>query len=171
MKRSLFTIIYIFICLNVTAQHQYFTPLKKTRNINLNDTTYMRILNGIVINNDYLIKDFDRVTYIRVKEDIVHLELTTDKPVMIIEIETSDIENKIDSILYSRPDFIKDYKYPLDIQLPISINGKLLSNDEKKYSLSKITLSQVKRVEYWDNKSAEVNRSITPFGVINLKTK
>ncbi len=90
---------------------------------------------------------------------------------MIISLEVSDLESKIDSVLYSRPTFIENYKYPLDIRLPISINNKLLSNDQKQEVLAKLTLEKIKKIEYLANNHPKVNPKITPYGVINLKTE
>lgn len=138
--------------------------------INVNDTTYVRILNGIVVNNNYRIKGFEGVK-IKTKQDSKQFSFAGNKHVMIVTLEVPEIEHKVDSVLYSRSDFIKNYQYPLDIRLPISIDNKLISNDEKERLLSKLTLSDIVKIEYLDRLNPKVDRSITPFGVINLSVK
>ncbi|WP_152969620.1 hypothetical protein [Pedobacter sp. Hv1] len=90
---------------------------------------------------------------------------------MIVTLEVPEIAHQVDSVLYSRSDFIKNYQYPLDIRLPISIGNKLILNDEKERLLAKLTLSDIVKIEYLDHQNPKVNRSITPFGVINLSVK
>ena len=169
MKRSLFAAVCIFTNLNLFSQHLN-AQSKMNSTFHVNDTTYLRVLNGVVINNHYLIKNFERVS-IRSKEDVTRLAITGNKPIMIITLEVPEIEHQIDSILYSRSGFIKDYKYPLDIQLPISIGNSLISNEEKERLLSKLTLKDIVKIEYLDRLDPKVNHKLTPFGVINLKLK
>ncbi|KQC02622.1 hypothetical protein AQF98_03335 [Pedobacter sp. Hv1] len=138
--------------------------------INVNDTTCVRILNGIVVNNNYRIKGFEGVK-IKTKEDSKQLGFSGNKHLMIVTLEVPEIAHQVDSVLYSRSDFIKNYQYPLDIRLPISIGNKLILNDEKERLLAKLTLSDIVKIEYLDHQNPKVNRSITPFGVINLSVK
>ncbi|UKJ07497.1 hypothetical protein [Solitalea lacus] len=171
MKTNLFTIIFFFIGVNGWAQINQPPQSNILINFKVNDTSYLRIFNGIIIKNNYSIKNFERIKCITDKEEIVRLGIYTDKPVMIIESDKSNMESKIDSILYSRPDFIASYKYNLDIRLPISINGQLLTNKEKEATLAKLEMSQIKNIEYIDNKRAMKKHGVTPFGVINLALK
>ncbi len=169
MKRSLFAAVCIFTCLNLFSQH-LSAQSKMNSAFHVNDTTYLRVLNGTVINNHYLIKNFERVS-IRAKDDVTRLAITGNKPIIIITLEVPEIEHQIDSVLYSRPGFIKDYKYPLDIRLPISIGNRLVSHDEKEHLFSKLTLKDIVKIEYLDRLDPMVNPKLTPFGVINLKLK
>ena len=168
MKKSIVLIILNFFCLNLFSQSQ--TGDTKRSNINVNDTVYLRISNGIIIRNNHSILDFERVVILS-KQNSLDLGFAERKPVMLITQVVPTIEHAIDSILYSRPEFIKNYKYPLDIRLPISINNKLISNDEKWNLLAELTLNDIKKIEYLDNKHLKVNRNINPFGVINLEIK
>jgi hypothetical protein len=172
MKRNLFAFVFIFACLNLLSQ-SLNAQLRMTGTVsmvNVNDTTYLRVLNGVVINNDYRINNFERVS-IKAKDDVTRLAITGNKPLMMIELEVPEVEHQIDSVLYSRPNFIKDYKYPLYVRLPISINNKLVTNDEKENLLSKLTLKDILKIEYLDHQNPKVNRRVTPFGVINLNIK
>lgn len=166
MKSSIFTFVLLFAALSVSAQNQSSQAKLKS---GPNDTTYMRIVNGIVSDNEQHVGSFKSISYIRDKQDLAKLNIPGKKPVMILELESSDMEDKIDSILYSRPDFINTYKYPLNIQLPISINGKLLANDQKAYTLKALTFGEINEIEYVDSEHSSVDRSLTPFGVINLQ--
>lgn len=166
MKSSIFTFVLLFAALSVSAQNQSSQAKLKS---GPNDTTYMRIVNGIVSDNEQHVGSFKSISYIRDKQDLAKLNIAGKKPVMILELESSDMEDKIDSILYSRPDFINTYKYPLNIQLPISINGKLLANDQKASTLNALTFGEINEIEYVDSEHSSVDRSLTPFGVINLQ--
>jgi len=166
MKSSIFTFVLLFAALSVSAQNQSSQAKLKS---GPNDTTYMRIVNGIVSDNEQHVGSFKSISYIRDKQDLAKLNIPGKKPVMILELESSDMEDKIDSILYSRPDFINTYKYPLNIQLPISINGKLLANDQKASTLKALTFGEINEIEYVDSEHSSVDRSLTPFGVINLQ--
>lgn len=166
MKSSIFTFVLLFAALSVSAQNQSSQAKLKS---GPNDTTYMRIVNGIVSDNEQHVGSFKSISYIRDKQDLAKLNIPGKKPVMILELESSDMEDKIDSILYSRPDFINTYKYPLNIQLPISINGKLLANDQKASTLKALTFGEINEIEYVDSEHTSVDRSLTPFGVINLQ--
>ncbi|MEE1945837.1 hypothetical protein VRU48_12015 [Pedobacter sp. KR3-3] len=170
MKRILVAMLLLSMYVNVFAQTKHLRVLPQTSIINVNDTAYLRVLDGIIIDKSYQIKAYERAS-IRQREDLAHFENKGNKRVMIIGLEVSDLESKIDSVLYSRPTFIETYKYPLDIRLPISINNKLLSNDQKQQTLAKLTLEKIKKIEYLANNNPKVNPKITPYGVINLKTE
>lgn len=166
MKSSIFTFVLLFAALSVSAQNQSSQAKLKS---GPNDTTYMRIVNGIVSDNEQHVGSFKSISYIRDKQDLAKLNVSGKKPVMILELESSDMEDKIDSILYSRPDFVNTYKYSLSIQLPISINGKLLPNEQRASTLNALDLGEIKEIEYLDSEHTSVDRSLTPFGVINLR--
>ncbi len=134
----------------------------------VNDSSYLRIYNGAIVSNDYKINDFERVSKIT-REDADQLGIRTNKPVMLIEFEVNDLESQIDSVLYNRPEFISNYAFPLSIQLPISVNNKLLSHEEKKQLFQRLALKDIKKIDYLDNKQVSKNElNITPFGTINL---
>ncbi|SMC61177.1 hypothetical protein [Pedobacter nyackensis] len=170
MKRFALILLMIPICLSVFSQSDNLMPIRKSRLVNINNTNYVRIVDGIIISDSVIIKGFKSVKHVRNLDDIKKMGIDSKiKPIMIIEFETLDIEDKIDSILYSRSDFIKNYKYALDIQLPISVNNELLSNERKRFELSQISFNQIEGIEYLDKKDPRVNVALTPFGMINLK--
>ena len=136
--------------------------------LNPNDTSLVRIYNGVIVPNDFRIIDFDRITKIQNKEDLDGLGFRSDKPILIIEFERDDIEYQIDSVLYNRKDFISAFKFPLDIQLPLSLNNKVLTDKEKEDLLPKLTLQKIKKIEYIDHKKSMKDNGITPFGMIEL---
>lgn len=136
--------------------------------LNPNDTSLVRIYDGVIVPNDFRITDFDRISKIQNKEDLDLLGFSPDKPILIIEFEQNDIEYKIDSVLYNRKDFISAFKFPLDIQLPLSMNNKVLTDKEKKELLPKLTLNRIKKIEYIDDKKSMKANGITPFGMIEL---
>lgn len=166
MKSSIFTVALIFTALSVSAQYPSTSTKIKS---GPNDTTYMRIVNGIVSSNEQHVGEFKSISYIRDEHDLAKLDVSGKKPIMLLELESSDMEDKIDSILYSRPDFIRSYKHPLNIQLPISINGTLVPNEQKAKTLSELTLDAIQEIEYLGSEHASVDRRVTPFGVINLR--
>jgi hypothetical protein len=136
--------------------------------LNPNDISLLRVYNGVVIPNDFRITSFDRVSMIQNKEDLDALGFRPDKPILIIEFEQNDIEYKIDSVLYNRKDFISAFKFPLDIQLPLSMGTKVLTDEEKKELLPKLTLDKIKRIEYIDYRESMRANNITPFGMIDI---
>src|SRR5690606_19002071 len=100
------------------------------------------------------------------REDADQLGIHTSKPIMLVEYEENALESQIDSILYNRLDFISNYKFPLSIQLPIAINNKLLSHEEKRLAFQNLTIKDVKQVEYIDNKQWNLT---APFGASNIR--
>jgi uncharacterized protein YehS (DUF1456 family) len=141
--------------------------------INLNDTSFIRILNGTIIDKSATVEHIEKINYKEItdKEKIEKIGIKTNKPLMLINSKRFDIEYKIDSILYSRKDFINDYKYPSDIQLPILLNGKLLSFDDRLNYLSKLTLNEINEIKYLNEfQSNRMFNNTTPFGVISIKT-
>jgi hypothetical protein len=161
-------IILPILCLiSLYSQAQSPQPLAVSNynTLNVNDTSYLRIYNGIIVSNDYKIQDFERVNKIS-REDADQLGIHTSKPIMLVEYEENALESQIDSILYNRPDFISNYKFPLSIQLPIAINNKLLSHEEKRLAFQNLTIKDVKQVEYIDNKQWNLT---APFGAINIR--
>lgn len=146
------------------AQNPQSLAVLNHSTLNVNDSSYFRIYNGVIISNDYKIQDFERVNKIS-KEDAGQLGIHTNKPVMLVEFEVNALESQIDSILYNRQDFISNYKFPLSIQLPIAINNKLLSHEEKKLAFQSLNVKDIKRIEYIDKKQSNL---IAPFGLINI---
>jgi len=163
MKNIIIPILCL-ISLYVQAQSPQSLAVLNYNTLNVNDSSYLRIYNGIIVSNDYKIQDFEKVNKIT-REDADQLGLHTNKPVMLVEYEVDVLESQIDSILYNRPAFISNYKFPLSIQLPIAINNKLLSHEDKKLAFQNLTIKNVKQVEYIDNKQWTLT---APFGVINI---
>lgn len=137
--------------------------------INANDTTYLRILNGVIIDNNHIVKEFESVS-IKSRQDPANFQ-KGGRQIMVIGTDISDLESKIDSILYSRPEFLEKYKYPLDLRLPISVNGKLLFQQQRIKALDQLSLEKIKKIEYFDANHRGVDPNVTPYGVINLRTK
>lgn len=160
----------IFILINFKNYAQISNQYILDRVASVNDTSYLRVFNGMFVQNNYQIKNFNSVNYINDKKTIASWGIITPKQLMIIEVEKSAIEDKIDKVLYADPDFISNYKYPWTIQLPIAINGKLLSSQAKRgKTLSTLNMSKIKSIKYWDTKKSMERFGITPFGVINIK--
>lgn len=141
--------------------------------INLNDTNFTRVLNGIIIEKNTKTEVLEKINYKEItdKEKIEKLGIKTNKPLMLINAKRFDIEYKIDSILYSRKDFINSFKYPSDIQLPIVMNGKLLSFDDRLEYLSQLTLNDLNEIKYISSsQSNKMFNNTAPFGVIAINT-
>lgn len=158
----------IYIGLSILFFNQAATAQSSFNPLNPNDTTLLRIYNGVIIQNNFHIKNFDRVSMIKNKEDLELLGFNPDVPILIIEYELYDIENKIDSVLYNRESFISRFKFPLNIQLPLSINNKPLSVREKKKILPGLRLDKIKKIEYIDSKESMKSNGITPWGMVEL---
>lgn len=148
--------------------HWVATAQSTTISLNPNDTSLVRVYNGVIIQNDFRITSFDRVSKIVNKEDLELLGFSVDSPIFIIEHEQNDIEYKIDSMLYNQDVFISRFKFPLDIQLPLSVHKKLLTDKQKERLLSKLTLDEIKEIDYIDYRESMQDNGITPFGMINL---
>ncbi len=162
---------FVFISLFCHGQSPINLATREPLRSKVNDSSYLRIFNGIIVKNDYLIKKVDRYRILVDKSDISLIGILLKKPILIAEVETNNMQNKIDSVLYNRPEFIKSYKFPLEYQLPISINGTLLSHEKEERVLSRLELNQIETIEYITNEQAMLKYGVTPFGVINLRLK
>jgi hypothetical protein len=165
LKMKTFAIIFFLfiICSTCKSQESY--------ELNFNDTSYCRILNGTILKNNYIVKGLGAVQYITDKQKIKEFGINTGMPLMIVNIKSLKIEYQVDSILYSRPDFISAFKFPSTIQLPICINGQLLAYDDRQELLTELDLNKIKEIRYVDNASAMKRYGVTPFGVIDLILK
>ncbi|WP_432708199.1 hypothetical protein [Pedobacter sp.] len=168
MKLS-FLVVSTLIGFTAFAQEAPRRSQLKFRSVN--DTSFFRIVNGIVVNNDYKITAYNSVQYIRDKSDLTKLGIKTDKPIMLVNIEGFKIEDQVDSVLYSDPEFISKFTYPLNYQLPIALDGKLVLLENKDRLLSNVSLNKIERIEYQSSKRSEVFSDKTPFGVINVILK
>lgn len=90
---------------------------------------------------------------------------------MLINVEGYKIEDQVDSVLYFDPKFISNFIYPLNYQLPITLDGKLVLLENKDQLLSKLSLDMIEKIEYQTTKLSKVFLNNTPFGVINLTLK
>lgn len=170
MKRVILCILFIIGYFQVFSQVEYLYSQKTKSNIiNLNDTTFLRIVNGIVVSNQEVIKKFDRVSIKSKDFRADYLDYIDKKGIMIIGVEIPELQHEIEMILYSRFDFIKKYKFPLDIRLPISINNKIIYNNVKWKVLENIKIEEIKKIEYLSDEDSKVDRNKTPFGIINLE--
>lgn len=167
MKIHLTLLTFLFFKTIGFAQNLYPSQTNEIV-LNLNDTTYCRIFNGTIVQNNYVIKEPGTVQYITNKEKIKELGIRTTLPLMIINLKSFPIEYKIDSILYSRTDFISSIKFPGSIQLPVSINGKLLTYEERQSMLSKLEINEIRDIRYLDSSTAMKKYGVTPFGLIDL---
>src|ERR1044071_2964169 len=154
MKTQLTTFIILITSITCFAQEPSI--------INPNDTNYFRIFNGIIIENNYAVKEFCSIQYISDKEKIADMGIQTTLPLMLLNIKSYPIEYKIDSVLYSRSSFIDSFHFSPTIQLPISINGKLLTYEDRQKILPAMVLSEIKEINYVDNKTAMRKYGVTP---------
>jgi hypothetical protein len=82
-------IILPILCLiSLYSQAQSSQPLAVSNytTLNVNDTSYLRIYNGIIVNNDYIIQDFERVNKVS-REDADQLRIHTNKPIMLVNMK------------------------------------------------------------------------------------
>lgn len=168
MKKSMF-IGMVISFLNITAHAQSTFSIKdnsRYRNIDCNDSTFMRILNGRIITNDHNVSGAERIHIIREQNDINELGIKSNKPIMLLYFQSSNLKAKIDSALYSQPEFMKQFNLPLDIKLPLSLNGKLLTMEEEDRLSSNVKFSEIKDLKYINPKKAKYLSA--PFGVINV---
>lgn len=168
MKKSMFIGIVISFLYVTTYAQSTLAIRSNSRNqtIDCNDSTFMRILNGRVIPNNYSVSGAERIRLIREQNDINELGIKSNKPIMLLEFQSSNLKAKIDSALYSQPKFIEQFNLPLDIKLPISVNGKLLTMEEENALSSNVKFSEIKDLKYISPKKTKYLS--TPFGVINV---
>lgn len=138
-----------------------------------NNTNFLRILNGVILSDDYKVSgSIYSYEFIKESNEIKKLGIETTKPIVLINIKEYEIEYEIDSILYSRPDFITTFKYPTSIQLPIAINGELVYFEEREKILDELTLDKIRDIGYLNKEVAmQKFNNKTPFGVIGLMLK
>lgn len=168
MLRSVFSFLLLISCLSGFSQVvNSEVQAKNSQFINPNDISYLRVLDGIVLSNDYVVKQFERLR-IQSKDSPANFEGRGDKQIMIIGLEVSELEHRIHQNLYSQQEFISKYKFPLDIRLPLAVNNKLLSGEEKSKALAKMTFEQIQKIEYLAPKNQKVIAGATPYGIVNL---
>ncbi|WP_148233550.1 hypothetical protein [Pseudopedobacter saltans] len=159
MKSNIITFILIMMfCGGISfAQTPAFSVIK----LNPNDTTFVRVYNGVVVNKDFQIKGFNSIKTITDKNEANRLVLQK-KPLMIIEDNKTDFEYQIENKLFTKnASLIKNLDYPL-ITRPIAINGKIVP----KSALNDINFSEIKSVTY--SKRKFVDGQDTPFGCIDI---
>lgn len=166
MKTSISILAFIFCAITLYGQKPNSTNSGIV--LNLNDTSYIRIYNGLIIQNKDVIKALTVPKFVTDQTKIKEWGFKTTLALMLINIKSLPIEYKIDSVLYSRPEFISAFKFPSTIQLPVSVNGKLLNHDEREKILSKLELNEIKTIKYLESETAMKKYGITPFGVIDL---
>lgn len=112
MKCAFFLILFTFSCLNLYSQDKYkIMHSDNGKSININDTSFVRILNGIVVSNKEKISGFEGVKILS-KEDSKELGFSGNSSVMIISKKVPNIESQIDSVFKAR----FHYKLPISLR-------------------------------------------------------
>lgn len=158
MKANIITfLLTITLCCGISYAQSINTPVA----VNPNDTTFTRVYNGIVVNNNFKIKGFNSIKTITDYNEINKLGLKRG-PIMIIEDNKTDFEYQIENQLFTKKaSLIKNLDYPL-IKRPIAVNGKLIPKAE----LSSINFNQIKSIRFSQRKI--VDGQDTPFGCIDI---
>lgn len=157
MKANIIT----FLLTSVFCCGISYGQLPGTIKLNPNDTTFVRVYNGVVVNKDFKIKGVNNIKTITDRKEVGRLGFQK-KPLMIIEDNKTDFEYQIENRLFTKnASLIKNLNYPL-VRRPIAVNGKIVS----KSALDEINFSEIKTVTYSNRKF--VDGQDTPFGVINI---
>ncbi len=170
MKASVIPVFFVLFHLSIFSNAQIRTPwaIERERGINLNDTSFLRIYNGLVVRNNLVISHFDNFRSITDQKEIKNLGLASSKKVRIVNYRSSSLRGVIDSMLYSNEIFTSSFPFPLDIQLPIMLNGRILIADEEQRRLVGLTANQIKRVRYRSPERIRDTWPRAPFGAIEI---
>lgn len=169
MKTCFIVLLFVFSAHNGWTQLAHKPLITRHISLNPNDTTFTRIFDGVIIGNEFHVKDgYNSIRKIVAKDDIAALGLNSVKPVMVIESERGEIETEIYKHLYKQPNFLSYYQALPDIfALPISLNGKLLDSDNKKAALGKLNTSLL-QISFLNGRESMAKFGVAPFGVISL---
>ena len=129
----------------------------------VNDKTHTRIIDGVVSTAKYE-GAAPEVKMLSEKEE-VKLKLHYDKHVMLVNSKNYPIEDYI--FVQNRDKYI-NHTLPDYVKLPIAINGKLLSQEERKKVLPGLEGKKVKRIVLVNRASAQHKYANVPFGVIEI---
>lgn len=134
----------------------------------INDTSYVRILDGLVIKPTEKLQGLESIKYIKSKEEKQLLGLQgIKKPVLLIsEYDKTSFEENIYKSLYSSNNFIKQFKFPLDLRLPLVIDGVLITRTKREI-LGQFVFSKQMEIAY--AAKSKYQGYSTPFGYIDIK--
>ena len=167
-----FFLIVSFSALQIAAQTDTSKRISKIIfdgiTYDLNDTTCLRILDGIMLSGNYVVRSYGEFKYIQKGDSKLEQWISTAKPVMIINSKRPPIEFYVDSVLYNS---MRLDTLPYYVNLPMVINGALVIGDDKTM-LDKIKASDIEKIEY--KRSAKISSGLfldAPFGVIEVTLK
>lgn len=146
------------------------SELIQGKTINLNDKTKLRIYDGQIVDESYVINSFENIKYLG-RIDALAFGLQTDRPILVINSLKGEIESEIVIKLFSQKKFLKEFKFPLDTRLPIAMNNVQLTKEERDVKLSKIRMKDIRSVKYLDKDKASIKYRNLPFGVIEIGIK
>ena len=167
MRKYFLLIVTCFLFLNFTgfAQSKFVIAGNSGSSaIDCNDSTFLRILNGRVIDANCQVTAFERIQIVRTQNGLNELGIQSNKPIMLLTLKSLPVKEKIDSALFNQPAFVKLFKFPLSLELPVSLNGKLLTIEEETELFKNITFGEIKHLKY----VGPENNKNAPFGVINI---
>jgi hypothetical protein len=144
--------------------------------IEQNDTDYTRIVNGILVSSTAHVHEPGSYTrYITDKNQIKQTGINTTKPLLFINGEKYDIQYKVDSVMYNYVNFYDTLKFPYFkgiwslVELPIAVNGELLTPEKRRMVLPKLKVRSIKVFKYIDRPDAAKQYPNAPFGIIDLE--
>lgn len=165
--RCIFSLSLMLLGVNVLGQGIQSGVVQSVKTISLNDKTKLRIFDGQIVDDSYVITSFESVQYLG-RLDAAEFRLKLDRPVLIINSAKSEIESEILIKLFSQKKFLEEFKYPLDTRLPIAVNNVQLSHEEREKLLSKIKMKDIRSVKYLDRDKTSKKYRNLPFGVIEI---
>ena len=131
---------------------------------NVNDTKYTRIIDGVVSTEKYTEPKYD-VKLLDEKEE-VKLKLHYHKHVMLINTQNTPIEDYI--FVQNRAKYMNNNTLPQYVKVPIALNGKLLSQSDRKKMLPDVDIKKIKRIVYVNRASAQHKYANVPMGVMEV---
>jgi len=137
----------------------------KAATIDVNDKKYTRIIDGVVTPDKYTYTEAKHEIKLLTEKEEVKLKIHYAKHVMLINTANYPIEDYI--FVQNRSKYLNT-DLPAYIKLPISLNGKLLSQEDRKKILPGLDSKKVKRITFLNRTSAQNKYHSTPFGVIEI---
>jgi len=175
LNSFLFSLVCLLLSYQVSGQNATPPPNSlviidlpdHSRMANVKDTNYTRILDGLYISKNYPVTEaFREVAYVGNPEDVKMLGLKTEKPLMLINTKKFPVETAIDSMLEVKK---QGPSFPSYVKLPLVLNGKLLTYEERQQILPRLRLTDIREVRYLNAEAAQKSYPETPFGLIELR--
>lgn len=137
--------------------------------IDINDTSYTRVVDGVVVpNSTDLNLLWEQLSIIRGDDSLAKLTGST-RPVMLLTTRKYAIDFDLVDTLLNNDQFYQAFmRYPLGASFPIAINGQLIASENRNVRLAGMKLSDITSLTYVGRAESIQKYPGTIFGVIEV---